>query len=225
MIIVAVVAGRANQKGTDKIMTASVFTPHIKLEHVISFSDAVFAFAITLMALSIDIPDLPLDLTQSELLEKLYGIYPQFENYLISFAVVAIFWISYHQVFNHIRGSHISMVYLNLLFLLLITLLSLTTSLVINYGSYQIPYIIYCMVVIMASSLLAAIWWYATKEHQFVDKDMHPLVIRGTMFNLLSIPMIFSISIAISFADLDIAQYFWLGIIPLNILIRYKYKH
>ena len=45
MIIVAVVAGRANQKGTDKIMTASVFTPHIKLEHVISFSDAVFAFA------------------------------------------------------------------------------------------------------------------------------------------------------------------------------------
>ena len=225
MIIVAVVAGRANQKGTDKITTASVFTPHIKLEHVISFSDAVFAFAITLMALSIDIPDLPLDLTQSELLEKLYGIYPQFENYLISFAVVAIFWISYHQVFNHIRGSHISMVYLNLLFLLLITLLSLTTSLVINYGSYQIPYIIYCMVVIMASSLLAAIWWYATKEHQFVDKDMHPLFIRGTMFNLLSIPMIFSISIAISFANLDIAQYFWLGIIPLNILIRYKYKH
>ena len=168
------------------------------------------------MALSIDIPDLPLDLTQSELLEKLYGIYPQFENYLISFAVVAIFWISYHQVFNHIRGSHISMVYLNLLFLLLITLLSLTTSLVINYGSYQIPYIIYCMVVIIASGDMA---------HQFVDKDMHPLFIRGTMFNLLSIPMIFSISIAISFADLDIAQYFWLGIIPLNVMIRYKYKH
>ena len=185
----------------------------------------MFAFAITLMALSIDIPDLPLDLTQSELLEKLYSIYPQFENYLISFAVVAVFWISYHQVFNHIRGSHISMVYLNLLFLLLITLLSLTTSLVINYESYQIPYIIYCMVVIMASSLLAAIWWYATKVRQFVDKDMHSLFISGTMLNLLSIPIIFSISIAISFIDLDIAQYFWLGIVPLNILIRYKHKH
>jgi uncharacterized membrane protein len=177
------------------------------------------------MALSIDIPDLPLDLTESELLGKLYSIYPQFENYIISFAVVAIFWVSYHQVFNHIIGSHISMVYFNLLFLLLITLLSLSTSLVINYESYQIPFIIYCMVVIMASSLLAAIWWYATKEHQFVDKDMHPLFIRGTMFNLLSIPLIFGISIGLSFGDLDIAQYFWLSIIPLNILIRYKHKH
>ena len=36
------------------------FTPSIKLEHVISFSDAVFAFAITFMALSVDIPDLPI---------------------------------------------------------------------------------------------------------------------------------------------------------------------
>ena len=109
-------------------MSARVFTPDIKIEHVISFSDAVFAFAITLMALTIDIPDLPPDLSQSELLKRLDDSYPQLEDYIISFAVIAIFWISYHQVFNHIKGSHISMVYLNLLFLLFITLLSLTTS-------------------------------------------------------------------------------------------------
>lgn len=206
-------------------MSARVFTPNIKVEHVISFSDAVFAFAITLMALSIDIPDLPLNLTQSELVQRLYDIYPQFEDYVISFAVIAIFWVSYHQVFNHIKGSHLSIVYLNLLFLLLITLLSLSTSFVINYASYQIPYIIYCVVVIVTSSLLVAIWWYATHEHLLVDKNMNPLFIKGTFFGLLSVPLIFGISIAISFINLDIAQYFWLAIIPLNIIIRNRYKH
>jgi len=206
-------------------MSARVFTPNIRVEHVISFSDAVFAFAITLMALSIDIPDLPLNLSQSQLLDRLYGLYPQVEDYIISFAVVGIFWVSYHQVFNHIKGSHISMIYLNLLFLLLITLLSLTTSLVINYASYQIPYITYCGVVIVTSSLLVVIWGYATKHHRLVNKNMHPLFIRGILYSLLSIPIIFGISIFLSFVDLDVAQYFWLGIIPLNILIRYKYKH
>jgi uncharacterized membrane protein len=206
-------------------MSARTFTPDIKVEHVISFSDAVFAFAITLMALTIDIPDLPTNLSQSELLQRLDDSYPQLEDYIISFAVIAIFWISYHQVFNHIIGSHISMVYLNLLFLLFITLLSLTTSFVTNYASYQIPYIIYCTVVIMTSSLLVLIWWYATKEYRLVDKGMHPLFIKGTFFALLAIPIIFSISIIISFIDLDIAQYFWLGIIPMNVLIRHKYKH
>ena len=58
-------------------MPSGSFTPLIKLEHVISFSDAVFAFAITLMALAIDIPDWPTNLTQSELLDKLYDLYPQ----------------------------------------------------------------------------------------------------------------------------------------------------
>jgi uncharacterized membrane protein len=206
-------------------MSAGSFTPIIKVERVISFSDAVFAFAITLMALSIDIPDLPTHLTQSELLDKLYDLYPQFESYVISFAVIAIFWVSYHQVFNHIKGSHITMVYLNLLFLLLITLLSLSTSLVINYGTYQIPYIIYCFIVIMTSSLLATIWWHATRNKRLVDKNLHPFFIKGVLVNLMSIPIVFTISIIISFVNLDIAQYFWLIIAPLNIIIKRRYKH
>jgi uncharacterized membrane protein len=206
-------------------MTTDVFTPKVKLEHVISFSDAVFAFAITLMAISIDIPDLPTNLTQSQLVDKLYGMYPQVESYLISFAVIAIFWLSYHQVFNHIMGSPILMVYLNLLFLLLITLLSLSTSLVINYGSYQIPYIVYYTIVIMTSSLLAVIWWYATRDRKLINKNIHPLFVKGVMVNLLSIPAVFSLSIFVLFIDLNIAQYIWLGIVPLSIVIRKKYKH
>jgi uncharacterized membrane protein len=206
-------------------MSTNSFVPKVKPEHVVSFGDAIFAFAITFMTLSIDIPDLPPNLTESELLSRLYEMYPKVEDYIISFAVIAIFWISYHQVFNFITRSHISMVYLNLLFLLLITFLSITTSLVIDYGSYQISYVIYCVVVIMASSLLALIWWYATKDYRLVDKDIHPLFVRGIMVNLLLVPFVFSISILVSFLNLNIAQYLWLIIVPLSIATRRKYRH
>ena len=206
-------------------MSTNVFVPKVKPEHVVSFGDAIFAFAITLMTLSIDIPDLPPNLTESQLLSRLYDMYPQVESYIISFAVIAMFWISYHQVFNFIRESHISMVYLYLLFLLLITFLSITTSLVINYGSYQIPYVIYSVLVIMTSSLLALIWWHATKDYRLVDKNIHPLFVRGVMANLLLIPFVFAISILVSFFDLDIAQYLWLIIAPLNIAVKRKYRH
>jgi uncharacterized membrane protein len=206
-------------------MSTDAFVPKVKPEHVISFGDAIFAFAITLMTLSIDIPDLPTNLTQPQLLSKLYELYPQVESYIISFAVISIFWISYHQVFNYITRSHISMVYLNLLFLLLITFLSITTSLVIEYGSYQIPYVIYCVVVIMTSSLLALIWWHATKDYRLVDKDINPFFIRGMMVNHLLVPFVFAISIVVSFFNLDIAQYVWLVIVPLSIGVRRKYRH
>jgi uncharacterized membrane protein len=206
-------------------LSTNAFVPKVKPEDVVSFGDAIFAFAITFMTLAIDIPDLPPNLTESELLSRLYELYPQVESYIISFAVIAIFWISYHQVFNFIKESHISMVYLNLLFLLLITFLSITTSLVIDYGSYQIPYVIFCVVVIMTSSLLALIWWYATKDYRLVDKDIHPFLVRGIMVNLLLIPFVFAISIFVSFFNLDIAQYLWLIIVPLSIAVRRKYRH
>jgi uncharacterized membrane protein len=206
-------------------MPSDAFVPKVKPEHVVSFGDAIFAFAITLMTLSIDIPDLPANLTESQLISALYDLYPQIESYIISFAVISIFWVSYHQVFNFITRSHISMVYLNLLFLLLITFLSITTSLVIEYGSYQIPYVIYCVVVILASSLLALIWWHATKDYRLVDKGIHPLFIRGMMVNHILVPFVFAISILVSFFNLDIAQYLWLVIIPLSIAVRRRYRH
>jgi uncharacterized membrane protein len=206
-------------------MSTDAFVPKVKPEHVVSFGDAIFAFAITLMTLSIDIPDLPPDLTESQLLSRLYNLYPQVETYIISFAVISIFWVIYHQVFNFIKEPLSSMVYLNLLFLLLITFLSITTSLVINYGSYQIPYVIYCIVVIMTSSLLAVIWWLATKNYRLIDKNIHPLLIRGIMVNLILVPFVFAISILVSFFDLNIAQYLWLIIVPLNIAVKRKYRH
>jgi hypothetical protein len=40
----------------DAYMSTNAFAPKVKPEHVISFGDAIFVFAMTLMTLSIDIP-------------------------------------------------------------------------------------------------------------------------------------------------------------------------
>ena len=97
-------------------------------------------------------------------------------------------------------------------------------SLIINYDTYQIPHNIYYSLVIMTSLLLALIWWYATKN-KYLDKNLHPFFIKGVMANLMSIPIVFTISIIISFVNLEIAQYFWLVIAPLNIAMKHRYKH
>ena len=65
----------------------------IRLEHVISFADAIFAFSITFMAISIQIPDLPNNnnnITQTEIIAKLLELRPQFETYVISFFIIGI---------------------------------------------------------------------------------------------------------------------------------------
>ena len=46
-------------------VSTNAFVPKVKPEHIISFGDAIVAFALTLMTLSIEIPDLPENLTES----------------------------------------------------------------------------------------------------------------------------------------------------------------
>ena len=205
-------------------MSSKAFAPKIKLEHIVTFSDAVFAFALTLMALTVDIPDLELSLTEQQLTKKLYEMIPQLESYILSFFIIALFWISYHQVFNHIRESHISIVYLNLVFLLLITILSISTSLVISFDKYQISYLIYYTVVVITSSLMLLIWWYAIRIKAVIE-NTHQLYKKGMLVQLGMIPIVFSLPLLTSFVSLDIAQYFWLVIIPVYIVIRQKFRH
>lgn len=195
----------------------------IRIEHVISFADAIFAFSITFMAISIQIPDLPENLTQPQVINRLLELRPQFEIYVISFFVIGIYWISYHQVFNRIADSHPIMVWLTLVFLFFITLISFATDLQVDYGFYQIVFILYALVLTLAGSLLTLIWLHATKN-RLIDKSLSKTEIQNISLQSILPPAIFAISILISVINLQIAYYFWMVIIPAKIITRKKYQ-
>ena len=194
----------------------------IRLEHVISFADAIFAFSITFMAISIQIPDLPENLTQAQVINRLLELRPQFEIYVISFFVIGIYWISYHQVFNRIAGSNPIMAWLTLVFLFFITLISFATDLQVDYGFYQVVFILYALVLTLAGSLLTLIWLHATKN-KLIDKSLSKTEIQNISLQSILPPSIFAISILVSFINLQIAYYFWMVIIPAKIITRKKY--
>jgi len=111
----------------------------ITLEHVVYFGDAIFAFSITFMAVLIEIPNLPANLSQTEVIQSLVeDLAPRFAVYVISFFVIGLCWISYHQIFNHIEGSDGVIVWLNLVFLFFITIIPFAVDLQVDYGFYQV---------------------------------------------------------------------------------------
>jgi uncharacterized membrane protein len=197
----------------------------IRLEHVVSFSDAIFAFSITFMAVTIQIPNLPENLTQAQVIENLIGkLGPRFAIYVISFFVIAAYWISYHQIFNHIAGSHVVIVWLNLLFLFFITIIPFAVDLQIDYGLYQVIFILYALVLTAAGASLTLIWLHAMKG-RLLDKTMNQTDIQSILLESIVLPSVFVISIFVSIVDLEIAYYFWMVIIPAKVVLRWKHPH
>jgi len=190
----------------------------IRLEHVIFFSDAIFAFSITIVLLSIEIPHLSNNATEGDLLKELWKLQPAFESYAISFGVIGVYWILYHKVLSRISDSHPIMIGLNLVFLFFVTLISLFTVLNINYGNFHIVYILYAMILVLTGSTLALIWLVAVRTG-LIQGDMSPKLRKVFLLNSITPPIIFLVSIGISFVSIDVAQYFWLTIIPCRILV------
>jgi uncharacterized membrane protein len=196
----------------------------IRLDHVISFADAIFAFSITFMAISIHIPEIAQNLNQAQVIEKLLESIPEFEIYVVSFFVIGLYWISYHQIFNHVVGSHSTTTWLTLVFLFFITLIPLATNLQIGYGHYQIVFALYALALTIAGSLLTITWLHATKN-KLIDENMTYNEIHRISLESILFPVVFLLSIFVSFIDLRIAHYFWIMIVPAKIIVRNKYYH
>jgi uncharacterized membrane protein len=167
------------------------------------------------------VPQLPSNLTESEFVNELSILAPSFETYAISFAIIGVYWISYHRLFNRISDSHPLIVALNLVFLFFITLISLFTILNINYGSLHIAFILFEIILVLAGSMLTIIWMSAVKTRS-IDRDLSPALKKLIFLQSITPPIIFLTSIGISYINMDVAQYFWLAIIPCRIIISKK---
>jgi TMEM175 potassium channel family protein len=193
----------------------------LRLEHIISFADAIFAFSITFMAITIDIPNLAQNLTQTQVIDKLLESIPEFEIYVISFFVIGHYWIAYHQMFNQIVGSHSTMTWLTLVFLFFITLIPFATNLQIGFG-YPILFALFALVLTMAGALLTITWLHAVKN-KLIDKNLAQREIHYISLEAILPTVVFLLSILVSFIDLQIAYYFWIVIIPVKVILRKKY--
>jgi TMEM175 potassium channel family protein len=177
--------------------------------------------------LSIQVPQLPTSATESDLVKELWKLQSSFESYAISFGIIGVYWVSYHKVFGRISGSHPLLTGVNLVFLFFVTLISLFTVLNINYGSFHLVFILYTIILILTGSALALIWVVAVKTKS-IESNMSPSLRNVFLLQSIMPPVIFLISIGISFVSIDVAQYFWLTIIPSRLIIskrlHTKYK-
>ena len=71
---------------------------HLEYDRVLFFSDAIFAIAITLLALDLRVPIGRSFQAGHELRLALPGI----ESFTISFVVIGLFWTGHHSLFRHI---------------------------------------------------------------------------------------------------------------------------
>ena len=164
-----------------------------------AFSDGVFAVAITLLVLNLQIPQLASSLVSRELLPKLFDLWPKLLSYMLSFVLVGIYWVAHHNTFHYIQRSDRNLLWLNILLMMCIVFLPFPTALLGQYPEQRVSIISYAGTLVITGLVLQSLWWYATSGCRLVDRDIDPrLEQRATRRNLTA-PLLYLLAIGISF--------------------------
>ena len=102
------------------------------VERLNALTDGVLAIVLTLLVLDLKLPEVD---DPSQILDDLSDNYHDFIAWVISFIVIARFWVIHHGITARIGRCHVLTIALNFLFLGLVTLMPFTASLL---GSYKI---------------------------------------------------------------------------------------
>jgi len=173
-----------------------------------AFSDGVFAIAITLLVLGIEVPDVD----AGSLNAALDDLIPNMIAYFIGFAVIGIFWVNHHAFFGEVERHNGRLLWSNLLFLSLVSAMPFSTGLIGEFNGARDAVIIFAANVSLASLAALASERAAVRARLLTPGSAlykRPFPTPAAFVT----PVVFAASIPIAFASPTAAQYAWLATI------------
>jgi uncharacterized membrane protein len=183
---------------------------------ILALSDGVFAIAITLLILEIAVPATTSD---AGLPKALLALWPRYLAYVVSFVVIARFWLMHRLAFRLIARDDAVLVWLNLLLLMFVAFLPFPTAVVGAHAGSPAAAVLYAISVILASIASAACWWYASGRGGLLRPDVGRARVRALRARGLSGPAFFALTLPIAVFAPYIAEIVWILVFPLTRLV------
>src|SRR5215467_14868184 len=152
---------------------------------VLALSDGVFAIAATLLIIEVAVP---VNAGDARLSRALLGLWPRYLAYLLSFLVIARFWVVHRQTFHLIARFDSALIWLNLLLLMLVAFLPFPTAVLGQHVGSPAAAALYAISVGLVATASAACWWYASGRGRLLKPHARAAQVRAIRARGLSAP-------------------------------------
>ena len=178
----------------------------VEFNRIVAFSDGVFAIAITLLVLTLEVPAGVDDLGQ-----ELRDRSDEFLAYALSFAVLGKLWLSHHRFFGSLGRFDGTLLALNLLYLAFVALVPFTSDLLGNYSGESVAVVAYALN-LAAVSLVFTISVRYSVRHDLIREWArgHAELFAG--WTDFFVAGVFLVSIPVALVSPTAATLVWLGI-------------
>lgn len=198
------------------------------IDRLLALSDGVVAIALTLLVLQLRVPSLS-EVTDpnsaSQLAAALGKGGDQLTSYVISFFVVAQFWLVHHRVFQHLAGQQEGLAWLNFAFLFTITIMPFTSALLGDYSDNPLAVDIFALNLLLAS-LATQVTFELGRRSGLLTAGRHSAARRAGLLRGLGAAAVLGASMGLAWVNAGNAKYLWLllAVVP-RVVERWVRRH
>ena len=178
----------------------------IEFSRIVAFSDGVFAIAITLLVLALEVPN---DLRDESLASALWDQREDLLAYALSFAVIGRFWLIHHRFFGEVTAFDGRLLALNIFYLAWIALIPFSSEVLGDYGGEAAAIVLYA--VNLSGVVLTGLWMQAS-AHRSGLTEIDAAAHRELRYRSLYIAAVFLASIPVALVAPGIAPFMWLAL-------------
>jgi len=189
------------------------------LERMVFFSDAVFAIAITLLAIEIRLPE---GVSDADVNDAIRDLLPMLFSYALSFAVIGVYWRAHWRRYALVARTDERLAVLNLVHLAFIALIPFPTAMLGRHGDQPGPVLVYALVV-AAAGIMGTVSWRYTERAGLMRRDAAPEAIRTESIRLLAPWVVFVGSLPLIAVSPLLAEMSWILAFPLQTLAIRRY--
>ena len=170
------------------------------------------AISLTLLVLQLQVPataQVPDPTSASELAAQLGKGADELISYVISFYIIAQFWLVHHRVFRRIAGQRESLAWWNFAFLFTITLMPFTSNLLGKYSANPLAVDIFAFNLLAASLATQATVVFSHRTHLLIaETSEHER--QATRLRTAASVIVIALSIGLAWVNTGAAKYCWL---------------
>jgi uncharacterized membrane protein len=133
-----------------------------------ALSDGIYAFAMTLLVLSFEVPKAIKGIENKQLTDFIFSQSDRFMNYFLSFALLAVFWQINQQIFHHIKKTDSSHIWMNILTLMFVVFIPFSTSLISQFPDKPAGEFFFALNIFLISFSAQIAWLYANSGKRLV---------------------------------------------------------
>jgi uncharacterized membrane protein len=184
------------------------------IDRLLALTDGVVAIALTLLVLQLQVPVTAALTKNPDSADALWrALNPdasEMTSYLVSFLVIAQFWMVHHRVLRGMKGHSEGLAWRNFGFLLALTLMPFTSDLIGRYGSNPVAITLFGVNLVAISLSTQWIFLYAARHDLIQDVARSNRDERMAKVRVVLVISIVGLSMVLAWRAPRLAKFVWL---------------